>query len=114
MLYEEKMLVQHFLLFPQYFQETFSSRASKSRHYFKYRYNSTAIRTFTGFAPKIEIETSTFGDDWHKMLQNPQHCDVTFLVEGKHILNAHSLVLCSASKLFAKILGVSKPMTVSK
>ncbi|XP_060562983.1 rho-related protein racA-like [Ruditapes philippinarum] len=64
----------------------------------------------TGFAPKIEITTSTFGDEWYRMLQDPKHCDVTFVLEEKHRLDAHTTVLCAASKVFAKILGISKPM----
>ncbi|WAR24340.1 RACA-like protein [Mya arenaria] len=64
----------------------------------------------TGFAPKIDIETSTFGEDWYRMLQDPRHCDVTFRLAGSHSLDAHSLVLCAASKMFAKIFGVSKPI----
>ncbi|XP_045160594.2 rho-related protein racA-like isoform X2 [Mercenaria mercenaria] len=64
----------------------------------------------TGFAPKIEIETSTFGDDWYRMLQDPKHCDVTFVLEEKHRLDAHKTVLCAASKVFSKILGISKPV----
>jgi len=66
-----------------------------------------------GFAPKIEIETSTFGDDWYRMLQDPKHCDVTFVLEDKHRLDAHKLVLCSSSKVFAKIFGISKPVKVN-
>lgn len=64
----------------------------------------------TGFAPTIEIETSTFGEDWHKMLQDPKYCDVTFVLEQKHRLDAHKVVLCAASKVFSKILGISKPV----
>ncbi|XP_052774925.1 rho-related protein racA-like [Mya arenaria] len=64
----------------------------------------------TGTAPKIDIETSTFGEDWYRILQDPRHCDVTFRLAGSHSLDAHSLVLCAASKMFAKIFGVSKPI----
>ncbi|WAR24339.1 RACA-like protein [Mya arenaria] len=41
---------------------------------------------------------------------DPRHCDVTFRLAGSHSLDAHSLVLCAASKMFAKIFGVSKPI----
>ncbi|XP_052256047.1 rho-related protein racA-like [Dreissena polymorpha] len=64
----------------------------------------------TGFAPSIEIMTSTFDTDWYRMLQDPKHCDVTIVLGDKHRLDAHSLVLCAASKMFAKVLGVSKPI----
>ncbi|KAL3869767.1 hypothetical protein ACJMK2_042404 [Sinanodonta woodiana] len=63
-----------------------------------------------GKAPWIEIETSTFADDWYKMLQDPKYPDITFKLEGSHQLDAHRIVLCSASKVFSKIFGISKPM----
>ena len=56
----------------------------------------------------MEVETSTFADDWYKTLQEPRFHDVTFVVEGDRQLNAHKTVLCSASKFFAKVLGVSE------
>ncbi|KAK7092808.1 rho-related protein racA-like [Littorina saxatilis] len=60
-----------------------------------------------GKAPWVEVMTSTFSDDWYKALQDPRFHDVTFVVEGDHELHAHKIVLCSASKVFAKVLGVS-------
>ena len=62
---------------------------------------------FTGLAPKLEIETSTFGEDWYKMLETPKHADVTFVLEGSHKLEAHKVVLSSASKVFERIFGIS-------
>ncbi|CAC5402033.1 RHOBTB1_2 [Mytilus coruscus] len=60
-----------------------------------------------GKAPWIEIETSTFAEDWQKMLEDPKFSDVTFLLEdGQQKLHAHKLVLCSASKYFCQILGL--------
>lgn len=62
----------------------------------------------TGFAPSIEIQTSSYGEDWYKMIQDPKHSDITFILNDKHRLDAHSVVLCSASKVFSRILGMSK------
>ena len=41
------------------------------------------------------------------MLQNPKHADVTFVLEGHHKLDAHKIVLSSASKVFERIFGIS-------
>lgn len=60
-----------------------------------------------GKAPWMEIATSSFADDWHKALQDPRFHDVTFVLEGDRHLHAHKVVLCSASKFFAKVLGLS-------
>ena len=57
----------------------------------------------TGKAPWIEIETSIFADDWMRMLEDPKHSDVTFLLEGQHQIEAHKIVLCSASKFFCRV-----------
>ncbi|XP_071157447.1 rho-related protein racA-like [Mytilus edulis] len=65
-----------------------------------------------GKAPWIEIETSTFAEDWQKMLEDPKFSDVTFLLEdGQQKLQAHKLVLCSASKYFCQILGLPNSKT---
>ena len=61
----------------------------------------------------MEIETSTFGDDWYKMLQSPKHADVTFVLEGQHKLEAHKIMLSSASKVFERIFGVSSATQVN-
>ena len=53
----------------------------------------------------MDVQTSTFADDWYKVLQDPRFHDVTFIVEGQRELHAHKIVLCSASKFFAKVLG---------
>ncbi len=44
---------------------------------------------FSGKAPYIEIETSTFAPQWKAMLDNPEHSDVTFIVDGQHRLVAN-------------------------
>jgi small GTP-binding protein len=50
---------------------------------------------------KITIENSTFPDDWQKVLQCTRYSDVIFIVEETEQLQAHKIVLCSASKIFA-------------
>ncbi|XP_013385052.1 rho-related protein racA [Lingula anatina] len=58
-----------------------------------------------GKAPWLTVETSTFAEDWKKVLQNPVHADVTFLVEGQQHLDAHRVILCGASKMFRQIFS---------
>ncbi|KAH9524454.1 hypothetical protein Btru_054606 [Bulinus truncatus] len=65
-----------------------------------------------GKAPWMEIESSTFAENWLKTLQNPQFHDVTFLVETSRRLHAHRVVLCAASKFFGKILASTLPCNV--
>lgn len=65
-----------------------------------------------GKAPWIEIDTALFADNWKRMLENPQHADVTFIVEGKHHLQAHKVMLCAASRFFHKVLGVTESVKV--
>ena len=57
-----------------------------------------------GKAPWMEIESSRFDDDWHKCLQDPKFCDVTFVAEGDQRIEAHKIVLCCASTFFCKVL----------
>ena len=60
-----------------------------------------------GRTPGIEIETSTFANDWQKMLEEPKFSDVVFLLEdGQEKLEAHKLILCSTSNFFRQILGL--------
>ena len=60
-----------------------------------------------GKAPWIEVKTAVIASDWLKMLENPRHSDVTFVVDGSRELNAHQVVLCSASKFFRKVFSIS-------
>ena len=41
------------------------------------------------------------------MLEDPQHSDVVFIVEGEHRLQAHKLLLSAASSFFQKVLGIT-------
>ena len=58
------------------------------------------------------METSTFADNWQKSLEDPVHSDVVFLVESKHKLKAHKVVLCSGTDFFCKIFGISNTQKV--
>ncbi|XP_041371650.1 rho-related protein racA-like [Gigantopelta aegis] len=61
-----------------------------------------------GKAPWIEIETSVFADQWLKALESPKNADVTFVVDGDRRLDAHKIIVCSASKFFTNVLGLSR------
>ncbi|KAK6182095.1 hypothetical protein SNE40_009857 [Patella caerulea] len=60
-----------------------------------------------GLAPSTEIATSVYADDLYEMFKDAKYTDVVFIVEEQHIIQAHKLILCSASVVFSKILGVS-------
>ena len=68
--------------------------------------------SLSGKAPWLEIETATFADQWMKTLENPQHSDVTFIVEDRN-LSVHKIMLCSASKFFARVFGVTESSEVN-
>ncbi|XP_048237534.1 rho-related protein racA-like [Haliotis rufescens] len=55
-------------------------------------------------APLPEIEASKFAEHWYQLLEYPKFSDVTFLLGDRHQLDAHKLLLSSASKFFAQIL----------
>ncbi|XP_060078518.1 rho-related protein racA-like [Ylistrum balloti] len=61
-----------------------------------------------GMAPKIEVETSRFADDWLAMHENPVHADVTFILREQLNLDAHKIVLCSSSTYFRRVFGMMK------
>lgn len=87
-----------------------ANRSSKKGGIFSMRKKDDPIPPVmppAGKAPWIEIETSTFADDWQKMLEEPKFSDVVFLLEdGQEKLEAHKLVLCSASNFFRQIFGL--------
>src|SRR5690606_35861972 len=56
-------------------------------------------------APLIQIEKSTFGEDWKEFLNHKFCADVQFIVEGKS-LKAHKAILCCASSLFRKLFNL--------
>lgn len=53
----------------------------------------------------IQIEKSTFGEDWKEFLNHKFCADVQFIVEGKS-LEAHKAILCCASSLFRKLFNL--------
>ena len=53
----------------------------------------TPTDNFSGKAPYIEIETSTFGDQWKAMLDDPTHADITFIVEGEHRYDMYDMTI---------------------
>ena len=57
-------------------------------------------------APWINIPSSTFAEDWAKLINKPDHADVTFELAGVSY-SAHSYVLCSASDVFRMLLEVN-------
>lgn len=57
-------------------------------------------------APWINIPSSSFAEDWAKLVNKPDHADVTFELGHVHY-HAHRFVLCSASDVFRMLLGVS-------
>ncbi|XP_033732155.1 rho-related protein racA-like [Pecten maximus] len=64
--------------------------------------------------PLIEVEPSRYVDDWMAMLENPVHTDVTFVLSGQHQVDAHKIVLCSASAYFRGVFETSmKPIDSS-
>jgi len=54
-------------------------------------------------APRIEIETSKFGDDLKILVNNPEYSDIIFQVNGKNIF-AHSVLLACGSHYFQSLL----------
>jgi speckle-type POZ protein len=52
-----------------------------------------------------QIPEPTFGKDFHTLLQEGRHSDITFVVKGEEI-KAHSLVLKARSKVFEKELSI--------
>ncbi|XP_033732154.1 rho-related protein racA-like [Pecten maximus] len=64
-------------------------------------------------APLIKVEPSRYAKDWMTMLENPVHADVTFVLDGQQNLDAHKLVLCSASTYFRRMFEKTMKMTES-
>lgn len=56
--------------------------------------------------PTINIEATTIADDLCKLLESESYCDVEFILEKNQRIYAHKIILCSASHLFCKILGI--------
>ncbi|XP_064643451.1 rho-related protein racA-like [Lineus longissimus] len=90
-----------------------SSRPAKAKGFFSGKKKKSTllppVMPETGRAPWIEVQTSSFGPDWQKMLENPRHADVAFVIQGNYRLEAHKCLLCCASRLFCRVLGVTPP-----
>ena len=66
-----------------------------------------------GRHPWPEVETSNFAEQWKQILEDPQHADVTFIVEGQHHLKAHKIVLGSTSSFFKDVFFPDEGESVS-
>ena len=56
--------------------------------------------------PVVEVQESCLMAEWQKMLNNPQHSDVTFHLEGNVRIAAHKVILGAASANFARVLSI--------
>ena len=57
--------------------------------------------------PSIDVKTSTFADDWLKMLHDRHHTDVTFLLNESNRLEAHRVMIAASSTFFRKVTQVN-------
>lgn len=62
-------------------------------------------------SPKIQVEPPGYANDWMAMLENPVHADVTFILDGQHSVEAHEIILCSASEYFRQIFDTTMKMS---
>ena len=58
---------------------------------------------FVGFAPDVEVLTSSFASEWHTMMSDSSTADVTFIFSDGQTVEAHKIVLTSASSIFKNI-----------
>ena len=56
-----------------------------------------------GFAPRIEVLSSTFASDWHSMMSDTSSADVRFLFSDGQTVEAHKTVLAASSSIFKNI-----------
>lgn len=63
-----------------------------------------------GFAPHIEVLTSTFANDWRSIMSDTDSADVKFMFFDGQAVEAHQTVLAAASSVFKNIfLGRMTP-----
>ena len=62
------------------------------------------VLTSTEPLPTIQIDPSTFADDWLDALKDQRDTDVLFLLGSGTELRAHKIVLCAASSFFADVI----------
>ena len=55
--------------------------------------------------PCVQVDSSTFRDDWMKMVNCDELSDVIFIL-GLKKYHAHNHVLCCSSEVFRKLFGV--------
>jgi len=67
---------------------------------------------YIGFAPEIEIETSTIGEDWLNLLNSATNADTRLILPNGERFYAHQTLLASASDVFRKALLI-EPNKVS-
>ena len=54
--------------------------------------------------PTIQIDPSTFADDWLAALKDQRDTDVLFVLGSGTEIRAHKIVLCAASSFFADVI----------
>lgn len=57
-----------------------------------------------GFAPHVEVLSSTFASEWDSMLSDTMSADVRFVFSDGESLEAHRTVLVAASSIFKNVL----------
>ena len=63
-------------------------------------------------SPWINVPSSNFSQDWTKLINNQIHSDIVFILD-KQTFCAHKYVLCCASEVFRRLLGVEEMDGVS-
>ena len=58
--------------------------------------------------PTIQIDPSTFADDWLAALKDQRDTDVLFVLRSGTEIRGHKIVLCAASSFFADVICQTK------
>ena len=58
--------------------------------------------------PTIQIESSSFADDWLATLKDQLDTDVLFVLGSGTEIRAHKIVLCAASSFFADVIHLGE------
>ena len=61
----------------------------------------------------IDIDSSTFADDWLTAFKDQRYTDVTFLLGSGTKMKAHKIVLCAGSAFFASLIDSNIQRKVS-
>jgi len=62
----------------------------------------------TGFAPEIQIQTSTYGEDWLSTLRRGDHTDCVLNLASGQEVKVHKIILSSASKVLSQVINNRK------